>query len=46
MRYWYNDGTDEYVATLGDVEAQRYASSVLWREIDRIDFDEAMRSLK
>lgn len=45
MRYWYNEETDEYASSHTAVEGQRYEANG-WRELDSIEFDEAMRGLK
>lgn len=45
IRYWWNPETDEYDTSINDVEADNYAS-LGYEEIDRIEFDQAMRALK
>lgn len=45
VRYWYDPETDDYASThtLGEASVLEAAG---YREIDRITFDDAMRSLK
>lgn len=45
MRYWYSDDEDDYGTSTSEAEAEAFVAFG-YREIDRIEFDLAMRALK
>jgi hypothetical protein len=45
IRYWYDADTDDYGSSSNQLEADAFIA-LGYRELDRIEFDEAMRALK